>query len=134
VRQYLRLRRESAIGECCSCRVTPNGLIRENIQTDLLGNALTRVVPNEGVIQIIATADFFSCDPTHVFNLAHGITTWTTHVEDEVGGVFPITVTQNIPSTALTSDELNILQSDCSFAQRLGSGSGVCHCNAEADK
>jgi hypothetical protein len=122
---------DQQIAECCSCPVTPNGLVEENINTNLLGNTLTRVVPNEGVIQIVATVDTGVCDPTTASPVARGLTAWTTHIENEVGGQFPVSVTQNSPST-LSSTELSNLELDCSFAQRFGSGFGICSCNGEA--
>jgi hypothetical protein len=118
--------------ECCGCPVTPNGLVEENINTNLLGNTLTRVVPNEGVIQIVATVDTGVCDPTSNASLARGLTAWTTHIENQVGGQFPVSVTQNSPST-LSSAELLVLRSDCDFAVALGSGFGVCSCSGEAN-
>ena len=121
---------DQQITECCSCPVTPNGLVQENIKTDLLGNPLTRVVPNQGVIQIVTTLDTGICDATTIGNLARGLTAWTTHIGNQVGGTFPVSVTQNSPST-LSTAELVTLESDCFFATRIGSGQGVCSCNAE---
>ena len=120
------------IEECCGCPVTKNGLVEENVQTNLLGNPLAAKPPNQGVIQIIATTDPGVCDPTaSTATLAHGLTTWTTHIEDEVGTTFPITVTQN-SGGALSTKEITALQTDCRFATSLGTGFGVCTCNAEA--
>jgi hypothetical protein len=123
---------DQQLKECCGCPVTPNGLVEENINTNLLGNTLTRVVPNEGVIQIVATVDTGVCDPTSTTSLARGLTAWTTHIENEVGGQFPVSVTQNSPST-LSSAELLVLRLDCEFAVVFGSGFGVCSCNGEAN-
>jgi hypothetical protein len=122
---------DQQIAECCSCPVTPNGLVEENIKTDLLGNPLTRVTPNQGMIQIVATVDTGICDATTSGNLARGLTAWTTHVGNVVGGTFPVSVTQNSPST-LSTPELVTLETDCRFATELGSGFGICSCNAEA--
>jgi hypothetical protein len=122
---------DQQLAECCSCPVTPNGLVEENIQTNLLNNTLTRVVPNQGVIQIVATVDTGICDPVFTTSLARGLTAWTTHIENQVGGQFPVSVTQNRPST-LSSAELSTLQSDCNFVRLVGSGFGVCNCNGEA--
>ena len=122
---------DQQIAECCSCPVTPNGLVQENIKTDLLGNPLTRVVPNQGTIQIVATVDNGICNATTIGNLARGLTAWTTHIGNQVGGTFPVSVTQNSPST-LSTHELVTLETDCLFATELGSGFGICSCNAEA--
>jgi hypothetical protein len=122
---------DQQMAECCSCPVTPNGLVEENIKTNLTSNSLTRVVPNQGVIQIVATVDPGTCDPTIAGSLARGLTAWTTHIENEVNSQFPVSVTQNSPST-ISSVELNTLQSDCNFVRLEGTGFGVCSCNGEA--
>jgi hypothetical protein len=125
---------DQQLQECCSCPVTPNGLVEENIKTNLTSNTLGRVIPNEGVIQIVATVDTGVCDPTATTattSLARGLTAWTTHIENEVGGTFPVSVTQNSPST-LSATELGNIRTDCQFATTFGSGFGICSCNGEA--
>jgi len=120
---------DQQLAECCSCPVTADGLVEENIKTNLLGNSLTRVTPNQGVIKIVASSG--ACNAAVVGTLTPGLNAWTTHIENKVGTAFPVSVTQNSPST-LSAGELASLQADCAFAQRLGSGFGVCTCNAEA--
>src|SRR5664279_6258816 len=44
------------IVECCSCPVTPNGLVSLSAQRDLIINPLTRGNPTSVVIKIVATA------------------------------------------------------------------------------
>ena len=128
---------DQQLAECCGCPVSINGLVHENVQKDLLGNTLTRVVPNEGVIQIvsgayISTATEGICDPTG-FELAPEIDSWVTHVQNKVGTGFPVTESRG-DEELLSGFELGTLESDCSFAMRLGSGFGVCTCNTEAVK
>jgi hypothetical protein len=123
---------DQQLAECCSCPVTANGLIEENIKTNLLGNPLTRVTPNQGLIKIVATIAGV-CDADDIVTLATGLTAWTTHIENKVGTAFPVSVTPNLPET-LSASELASLESDCAFAERLGSGAGTCTCNAEATK
>ena len=120
---------DQQLAECCSCPVTADGLVEENIKTNLLGNSLTRVTPNQGVIKIVASSG--ACNAAVVGTLTPGLNAWTTHIENKVSTAFPVSVTQNSPST-LSAGELASLQADCAFAQRLGSGFGVCTCNAEA--
>jgi len=123
---------DQQLAECCSCPVTANGLIEENIKTNLLGNSLTRVTPNQGLIKIVATIAGV-CDADDITILAAGLNAWTTHIENKVGTAFPVSVTQNLPET-LSAGELSTLESDCAFAERLGSGFGICTCNPEATK
>src|ERR1022692_1389776 len=40
---------------CCSCLVTPNGLVHLGVKRDLTDNTLTGVVPNSVVIKLVAT-------------------------------------------------------------------------------
>jgi hypothetical protein len=128
---------DQQLAECCGCPVSINGLVHENVQKDLLGNTLTRVVPNEGVIQIVSGAYISSgtegiCDPTG-FEPTPEIDSWVTHVQNKVGTGFPITESRG-DEELLSANEYNTLTTDCSFAMRLGSGFGVCTCNTEAVK
>ncbi len=128
---------DQQLTECCGCPVTNNGLVHENVQKDLLGNPLTRVTPNEGVIQIVSGAylsvqAFGICDPTD-FDPVPEIESWVTHIQNKVGSTFPITEGKG-DEEVLTSNQLSTLESDCAGALRLGSGFGVCSCNQEATK
>lgn len=128
---------DQQLAECCGCPVSINGLVHENVQKDLLGNTLTRVVPNEGVIQIVSGAYISSgtegiCDPTS-FEPTPEIDSWVTHVQNKVGTGFPITESRG-DEELLSDGEFATLEADCSYAMRLGSGFGVCTCNTEAVK
>ncbi len=128
---------DQQLAECCGCPVSLNGLVHENVQKDLLGNTLTRVVPNEGVIQIVSglyesVGILGYCDPTNVIPVPE-INSWVTHVQNKVGTGFPITESRG-DEELLSDGELATLEADCSYAMRLGSGFGVCTCNTEAVK
>lgn len=128
---------DQQLAECCGCPVSLNGLVHENVQKDLLGNTLTRVVPNEGVIQIVSglyesVGTLGYCDPTDVVPVPE-INSWVTHVQNKVGTGFPITESRG-DEELLSDGELATLEADCSYAMRLGSGFGVCTCNTEAVK
>jgi hypothetical protein len=122
---------DQQLAECCGCPVTYNGLVHENVQKDLLGNTLTRVIPNEGVIQIVSTVDTGVCDPTAFYTPDPEVDSWVTHIQNKVGTAFPITEDRG-DEEVLSTDEYNTLINDCFFNIRLGSGFGVCKCNAEA--
>ena len=124
---------DQQLTECCGCPVSYNGLVHESVQKDLLGNSLTRVIPNEGVIQIVSAPYVGGCDPTSFYTPTPEIDSWVTHVQNKVGTAFPITEDRG-DEELLSTDEYFTLVSDCYGAQRLGSGFGVCSCNAEAIK
>ena len=41
---------------CCSCLVTPNGLVHVTANNDLVSNTLTGIRPNSIVIKLVASA------------------------------------------------------------------------------
>ena len=41
---------------CCSCLITPNGLVSCSTQNDLISNTLTGTRPNSVVVKLLATA------------------------------------------------------------------------------
>src|ERR1700691_3116204 len=43
------------LSECCSCKVTPNGLLTLSVNTDLTSNPLTGVTLATGSIRIVST-------------------------------------------------------------------------------
>src|SRR5579864_8695804 len=47
---------DEEIVSCCSCPVTPNGLVSLSAQRDLISNPLTRSTPTSIVIKLVATA------------------------------------------------------------------------------
>src|SRR5574337_806464 len=50
---------------CCSCRITPNGVISLSVANGLTNNPVTSVVPVNGDVKIVSTAAAGStpCDP-----------------------------------------------------------------------
>jgi len=128
--------------ECCSCLITPNGLVTTSVKTQLTSNPLTGVVPPDGVVQIVSSlVPPGGCDPTFGA-LAVGTTivlpqapfpevdSWLTHIQNKVGTAFPITETEGVEEL-LTAGEFDDLAIDCAFVQEFGSGAGVCSCGTE---
>ena len=111
---------------CCSCRITPNGLLTANVLRDLTSNPVTSVVPVNGDIKIVSTIAGSTCSPlTYNGGLTDSIVGFGTHLQT-TGATF-ITET-NIPAAALSSQEQAFLPQACQFARYLGSGKGVCTC------
>jgi len=42
--------------ECCSCGVSPDGLLSESVDNNLAGNSLTRKINQRGAIKIISSS------------------------------------------------------------------------------
>lgn len=119
--------------ECCSCPVTPDGLLSESVNHELLANPLTGRVNHVGQIAVISSSTPGPVSNTPAPGL-HGQVSWD--------------IATNMPSTAkainaylmfeheladsnLTASHQSQLQNLCSYAIQLGSGTGVCTCTPE---
>ena len=113
---------------CCSCRITPNGLLTLSVHSQLAVNPLTSVVSVNGDIKIVSTAATSSaCSPV-TFNggLLDSTVGFATHLQVTAGATF-VTETR-IPAAALGSAEQAYLPQACLFVRYLGSGKGTCFC------
>jgi len=123
---------DQQLTECCGCEITPDGLRTLSVSKDLTSNPLTGIVSNSGVIQIISTPiNDEPCDPTGSTGPVAPVAAfraWATHIENKVGSSYPITETE-FSNATLSGEEFGTdLLGQCFFAQRLGSGHGVCSC------
>ena len=110
--------------ECCSCGVSPNGLLTLSVNKNLTSNPLTGRIPTRGVIKTVSST---TSNPTRVTFRA-GQREWLTHIQKaSTATTYAITESQMTDST-LGGIEFSTLQADCSFAIVLGSGQGVCSC------
>jgi hypothetical protein len=119
-----------AMVACCSCRVTPNGLLSASVGNQLTGNALTGTVPPSGVVKILVLqAPATGCTPVapFAFSDASLVTGFGTHLETTANSTF-VTETA-LPAVLLGPDEDNFLSSSCLFVRYLGSGRGTCNCS-----
>ena len=115
--------------ECCSCEVTPDGLLSENVNTQLLANSLTGKINTRGVIKVLSSSTH---DPTNNV-LAPGLRGWATHIQSVSTNdvpAFAVTETR-LADSNLSATEQTVLQDLCSYAITLGSGHGTCSCTAE---
>jgi hypothetical protein len=116
---------------CCSCPVTPNGLVALSVQNDLLNNTLSgRANPSSLLIALTATVPVTnSCNNSAAAPgaLAIGMTAWLHAQAASAGGTCTGgTETPFIPST-LSAAELNRLTGLCTFAILQGTGFGICN-------
>ncbi|MBV9574542.1 MAG: hypothetical protein JOY93_10845 [Acidobacteriales bacterium] len=133
--------------DCCSCPITADGIISEDVNSELLYRPVTGFVNHFGLIKIISSA---IPDPTFPIP-APGIRGWETHVQalgqfasaplfgtDSVSlnnyaipqGPFAVTETQ-VQDANLSTSELWTLGTLCKYALILGSGRGQCKCTQE---
>ena len=129
---------------CCSCPVTPNGLVSLSVKSDLASNTLTPAVPTAMVIKLVATAvqgtpgvtagpNAANCNNSAATvgqpaaALANGLSAWasTLHVTP-AAGTFGVTENRFTTPTAFVAGEAARLGSLCNFIIANGSGFGIC--------
>jgi hypothetical protein len=113
---------------CGACMITPDGLLSEDVKTELTNNPLTGRVPPRGVIKVLSSS---SSSPTAV-TLRAGVRGWATHIQrtTPTSGTYYGTEAQLTDST-LGAGEFSLLQSLCYYAGLLGSGQGTVSCTPE---
>jgi hypothetical protein len=132
-------RPDEQILSCCSCPVTPNGLVSLSARSDLISNGLTPGVPTSIVIKLVATAPIVSGSSVTCNNsaatvgfgatLANGMVAWGTTVHQNTSvtpATYSVTETAFTPAT-LSTGEAGRLGTLCGFAIAQGSGFGICN-------
>jgi hypothetical protein len=111
--------------ECCSCLITPDGLLSESVNKNLTAAPLTGIKPTRGVIKIISSylesdvnTNFAPNEPTA------GIRAWATHVQKLTSG-FAVTETAFADSNLAASEE-SLLEALCLFDHRLSGHPCTC--------
>lgn len=112
---------------CCTCLVTPNGLLSLSVLQSLVSNPLTPGIPTSAVIKVVAD---LGCDAATVTpaTVAHGLLAWGTTLHQNTSTATPsygLTETA-FSQAALSAAELTHITSTCGFIQANGSGFGVC--------
>jgi hypothetical protein len=113
---------------CGACVITPDGLLSEDVKTELTNNPLTGRVPSRGVIKTISSS---SWDPTNPWPVA-GLRGFSTHIQraTPTSGAYATTETA-VADANLTSTEEWALANLCYYAGLLGSGQGTITCTWE---
>src|SRR6201987_3966484 len=114
---------------CGACAVSADGLLSEDIKTELTNNPLTGRVPSRGVIKVVS--DKYINNQFDPFGIA-GLRGWATHIQraTPTSGVYATTETP-VADSNLTEGEGAMLGNLCYFAGQLGSGQGLITCTAE---
>ena len=120
---------------CCSCLITPNGLVSLSVNQDLVSNTLTGVRPNSVVVKLVNTLAGAATSCTNSAALAgqlgglpivDGMLAWGTTVHAGVPvGSFATTETAFIPAI-LSPTELLSITGRCVNIIGNGSGFGIC--------
>jgi len=117
--------------ECCTCFISPDGLLSESLNRNLLSNTLTgREETSRGVIKVISTTNN---DPTNNV-LAPGLRGWATHIQStsNLPATGPFYVTESpLADSNLAAADQSSLEETCGFVITLGSGYGTCSCTPE---
>jgi hypothetical protein len=96
--------------ECCSCLITPDGLLSESVNKNLTANPLTGIKPTRGVIKVISSAIGDSGTTGVPIN---GLHAFATHVQKLASG-FAVTEAPFADSNLALSEE-NLLYQLCYF-------------------
>ena len=114
--------------ECCSCVITPDGLLSESVNNDLTHNPVTGMKPTRGVIKMISSSTEADINTQFAANTpTAGIRAWATHVQKLTSG-YAVTETPFADSN-LAASEKTLLEMLCLFDHRL-SGK-PCNCTPE---
>jgi hypothetical protein len=115
---------------CCTCSLTPNGLVSFSVLNSPTGNSLTPAIPISVVIKLVGTnATSAPSDATSVTEaaLAPGLLAWGTTIHALPTAPVSYGVTETAFSICdLSAAELAHLTSFCGFIQANGSGFGIC--------
>ena len=114
--------------ECCSCLITPDGLLSESVNVNLTANPMTGTKTTRGVIKIISSSTESDISTHFAPNTpTPGIRAWATHIQKLTSG-FAVTETQFADSN-LAASEKSLIEQLCYFDHQL-SGQ-PCTCTAE---
>jgi hypothetical protein len=126
--------------ECCSCKVTPDGLRTFNVNTDLTNKPLAPAASLvSGVIKIVSSPVPASGSCNNVaastYTPSGTLGVWITHVHEAVG-TFSVSDSVFSPGVLSTGSvigtpELNQLQNLCAFVAGTGTSFGICNCGTE---
>jgi hypothetical protein len=113
------------ITECCSCLLSPNGLLALSVDNDLTSNPVTGVTITTGTVSIVSSTTVNGQCP--LFNrptpVSGGVRAWATHIDGLViGGA------SSSQDATLSTSELDRLDDECFVILEVGSGHGICTC------
>ncbi|HUB02364.1 MAG TPA: hypothetical protein VL983_06750 [Terriglobales bacterium] len=113
---------------CGACWVSADGILSEDVKTELTNNPLTGRVPARGVIKVISGN---TGDPTAPGFVA-GLRGWATHIQraTATSGAY-VTTEAPVSDANINDGEAYQLTHLCYYAGLLGSGQGTITCTPE---
>lgn len=118
--------------ECCSCAVTPDGVLSESVRYGLTSNPLTGRLNTRGAIKVISSSVGDATNNT----LQAGLRGWATHIQSVANSnpYGPAKYSQSetvLADSNLVSGEQGLLQILCYYEHLLGGKQGTCFCTPE---
>jgi len=126
---------------CCSCLITPNGLVHLGVNADLTSKTLTGVIPTSVVVKLVSTlagagGTGNSCNTSAASvstvpvapaagAIVSGMLAWGTTLHPQ-GAAFVTTETAFTPAT-LSAGEVASISGRCASILGNGSGFGICN-------
>jgi len=113
---------------CGACPITPDGLLSEDVKTQLTDNPVTGRIPTRGVIKVISDDGGNADSPSPTT----GLRGWATHIQraTPTSGAYATTETP-VTDSNLSGTEQSLLGNLCYYAGLLGSGNGTVTCSLE---
>lgn len=116
--------------ECCSCRITPNGILSLSVNNNLTRNTLTGRILTRGVIKVVSSSPSAGTCNAAVSTPHVGIRGWQTHIQRTGftgAAAFAITEEELTDSTFGAAEQADLAE-DCGVLVELGTGQGICSC------
>ena len=115
---------------CGYCPITPDGILSEDVKTELTNNTLTPGgPPSRGVIKVLSLI-YINVGGGMGYGAVPGMHGWASHVQATGASKYALTETP-LADSNLSTRELETLPYICSVAQQLGSGRATITCTGE---
>jgi len=117
--------------QCCSCPVTPDGLLSESVRKELTAFPLRNIVNTRGVIKMISSSTFFGAPSFTAETPTPGLRAWATHIQSVANktpnGPAPYTQTESPFADAnLAASEQSLIESLCQMDHMLSGQPCAC--------
>jgi hypothetical protein len=117
------------MNECCGCSVSDSGLLTLSLLNDLTANTLNGKPPVAGSIEIVPSEPGSNGQCNAGSSTPNGeLLGWETNVQGSTGA-YQVTE-MPLALAPLGNSEQQVLASECSIMQQLGSGAGTCTCGS----